>query len=201
MFLWSRIQNHRAASIANSMMLANEESGCKYHNLDHIKDMYEYLDSIHEPYDEVLDWAVLYHDVIYDNQPNKEYRSAEFWKLVSSSFSDLHDISQSVYNLILTTKDHLVTDGQSILVRADLQGLADPVKTFWNFTKILQESMILYGIDERIFAENSISFMHDLRERVKRNVELDPTHQEFYEDVKLGIDSTINLSRILKGEL
>jgi hypothetical protein len=33
------------------------------------------------------------------------------------------------------------------------------------------------------------------------NMDLDSTHREFYKDVKRGITSTTNLSRILKGEL
>ena len=30
------------------------------------------------PYNEELDFAVMHHDIVYDNQPEKEKRSAEF---------------------------------------------------------------------------------------------------------------------------
>ena len=55
--------------------------------------------------------------------------------------------------------------------------------------------------DEKTFADNNIKFMSGLYDRVEKNMETDPNHREFYKDVKRGIVSTINLSRILKGDL
>ena len=104
--------------------------------------------------------------------------------------------------MIYATKNHICENSnQSAIIRADLHALTNPVQTFHNFTLIMKESIALYGIDEVTFADNSIKFMRDLYGRIEKNMETDPDHREFYKQVMRGIVSTINLSRILKGDL
>jgi len=73
---WSRIQNTELATEAYVLMNENEMAGCQYHNNQHIEEMYQYLEDTDEPYDEALDWVVMFHDVVYDEKPEKEARSA-----------------------------------------------------------------------------------------------------------------------------
>lgn len=182
-----------------------DSSRCAYHNGSHVKDMYNYLDKTNEPYDECLDWAVLFHDIVYDDKPEKEYRSAVMFSDMKAKFSgcDLNLLNEGhVASLIMATEKHYVTyPGWSAIIRADLHALTSPLDTFYNFYAIMNESMYLYKIDELKFADNNINFMTDLYRRVEMNMDLDSTHREFYKDVKRGIVSTINLSRILKGDL
>lgn len=116
--------------------------------------------------------------------------------------------------MISATFDHLIhvhsSSGEKAIIRADLHALANPVDVVYNYLSIMEESMQLYKIDEKTFAENNIRFMggnpisgndRGLYGRVEKNMETDPDHREFYEDVKRGIVSTINLSRIIRGEL
>ena len=109
------------------------------------------------------------------------------------------------WQLIMATENHLLVDINpdivlhSAIVRADLHALADPLQTFYNFNKIMKESMAIYHIDEYEFAKNSEMFMKGLYNRVLSNSIVDSKHQVFYEDVLRGIASTIDLSRILRG--
>jgi hypothetical protein len=65
----------------------------------------------------------------------------------------------------------------------------------------MDESMNLYNINEVTFVDNNIKFMGGLYDRVQKNMETDPDHREFYKQVMRGIVSTMNLARILKGDL
>lgn len=191
-----------------------EETTCDYHNGWHVLKMYNYLAETNEPYDECLDWAVLFHDIVYDNQPEKEYRSAVMFSDMKAKYSgcNLSLLDEGhVAGLIMATKDHIVSyPSYSPIIRADLHALTNPLDTFYNFQSIMEESMNLYKIDEVTFADNNIRFMggnplggddRGLYGRVEKNMEKDPDHREFYKDVKRGIVSTINLARILKGDL
>lgn len=205
--MWSKIQNTHLARVARSYIILNEQRGCNYHNRDHVDSMYQYLEDTNEPYDEALDWAVLFHDIVYDDKPEKEYRSAVMFKERAVEYDGCNpDIweRERTCQLILQTADHVHNErrvGSSAIIRADLHALTNSVQTFRNFTLIMHESMNLYNIDELTFANNNIKFMDGLYKRVERNMELDPDHREFYNDVKRGIVSTINLSRILQGDL
>lgn len=204
---WSRITDTELAREAWDILYDRNYSDCKlaYHNAGHVMTMYRYLEKTNEPYNECLDWAVLFHDIVYDDKPQKEYRSALKFSEMKAVYKgcDLNPIDEAqVAELIMATEKHYVTYPKySAIIRADLHALTDPVMTFYNFKSILKESMYLYEIDERTFADNNIKFMGDLYKRVEMNMDLDSTHREFYKDVKRGIVSTINLSRILKGDL
>jgi predicted metal-dependent HD superfamily phosphohydrolase len=205
---WTRIANTELAMAAISRMDTNRMLGCSYHNMHHIEEMYDYLYETNEPYDEALDWAILFHDIVYDEGIGKELRSAKkFVEMADGRFDgcNLRPSEQArVYSLIMRTADHVIAPeviGSSAIIRADLHGLTKPVDVVYNYMNIMQESMWLYKVDENTFAENSIKFMRNLYSNVEKNMELDPVHREFYKEVKRGIVSTINLSRIIKGDL
>lgn len=199
---WSKITDTELAQAAWNILDSPRRA---YHNDWHVASMYKYLEQINEPYDECLDWAVLFHDIVYDEKPDKEYRSAVMFSDMKAKYSgcDLNPLNEGhVAALIMATEKHYVTyPGWSAIIRADLHALTSPLDTFYNFYSILNESMYLYKIDEVTFANNNINFMEGLFKRVDMNIDLDPIHADFYKDVKRGITSTINLSRILKGEL
>lgn len=208
---WSKIQDTELATEAWKIL---DDSLNDYHNGWHVARLYEYLDKTNEPYDEALDWAVLFHDIVYDNQPEKEQRSAEKFVEMAQFHGgcNLDFIGKvKVVNMIQSTITHVVELPQhSAIIRADLHALTNPVDVVYNFISIMEESMRLYEIGEQTFAENSIRFMSGnplggedkgLYGRVQKNMETDPDHREFYKEVLRGIVSTINLSRIIKGDL
>lgn len=203
---WSRIQDTPLALEARGLIELNELFGCAYHNLEHVESMYQYLADTNEPYDEALDWAILFHDIVYDEKPEKEYRSMKtFAEMVEKFDGCTPDIWERdrVCKLIMYTHDHVVTQypGSSAIVRADLHGLTNRLTAFQNFGKIMSESMKLYNIDMITFAENSEKFMTALLHRVSGNITTDPDHRDFYLEVGDGILYTISLSEFVQGKL
>lgn len=194
--MWSKINKEHIFKKYDSNALA-------YHNVHHLLNMYQYLEDSEEPYNEALDNAILYHDIIYDNLPDKELRSAKYM-IDRTMLLDYNSIVSIAYDLIMATKEHLVTDlSYSPIIRADLHGLTSIDTVLANYYNILHESIDLYNIDEKTFAKNNINFMEGLRSRVLRNANmLDPTHKDFYKKVAQGIDLTIKLSQaIIQSEL
>ena len=198
---WTQIADTELAIKAWEIL---DVSDCKYHNGWHVYKMYEYLHKTDEPYDECLDWAILFHDIVYDDKPEKEYRSAVMFSDMKEKYSgcDLNLLNEGhVAALIMATEKHYATyPSYSAIVRADLHALTDPVSVMYNYIDIMEESMWLYKIDEKTFAENNIKFMQDLYKRIDMNIDLDAKHAEFYKLVKRGIAGTMSMSRILIGE-
>jgi predicted metal-dependent HD superfamily phosphohydrolase len=204
---WSQVQGTELALHARLIIWDNaDHRELTYHNWDHVESMYQYLADTNEPYDEALDWAVLFHDIVYDEKPEKEYRSMKvFADMVERYEGCTPDIWERdrVCKLIIYTVDHVVTQypKSSAIVRADLHGLTKPLTTIQNFVNIMKESTALYGIDETEFARNSEKFMNELFWRVHRNAIYDVEHQQFYHDACKGVLTTINLAQILQGTL
>lgn len=201
-FPWSLIQSTPLATIARELITYNK---CEYHNWNHVVSMYQYFADTNEPYDEALDWAILFHDIVYDEKPEKELRSRITFTDMMGKYSgctpDIFERSR-VCKLIMCTVDHVVlteVKGSSAIVRADLHGLTKRLTAFENFGKIMKESMSLYNIDEVEFAKNSEKFMSTLFDRVGGNMINDPEYAEFYDRVKDGIILTINLALTVSG--
>jgi predicted metal-dependent HD superfamily phosphohydrolase len=204
--VWTRILDHDLASEAWTCLDNNEDNGCTYHNAKHVIEMYNYLEKTDQPYDEALDWAVLFHDIVYDAQPDKERRSADFFMLWAHDEGLDRGIIEQASMLILATIKHLVikdehVKGSSAIIRADLHALTNPVSTFNNFNKLLTESKNLYNIDEQIFAVRTETVMYELYGRLLYNKSVDPAYAQFYDDVLRGVTSTIALSRIIRGQI
>lgn len=203
MVSWSKIQG---TELAYEAFMRIADNNCAYHNLIHVDEMYQYLEDTNEPYDEALDWAVLFHDIVYDKHPEKEERSASLFFDIAKKFRGCNLEPQEldrVQFLILETINHKVTKdvylkGSSAIIRADLHALTDKVRATQNFVKIMNESMELYGCTVEEFADNNIKFMAGLNQRVAVNSTVDIEHKQFYIDVMKGIDLTIRPAQAIK---
>lgn len=203
MIPWTQISHKQLAIDAVGAIRHYTQSlGLKYHNYDHVVAMYQYLEDTNEPYDEALDWAVLFHDVVYDKDPNKESRSAEMFEFnaqIPKYEIDLYSIPKTK-RMILATEHHIVYDPEvSAIVRADLHALTNPVTTIENFVKIMEESCLLYKTTPLNFASNSESFMEGLSKRVHGNISSDPSHEVFYLKVIQGIRNTKKLGAMVQN--
>lgn len=204
---WTQIESTELFRMARLVIFDNSDyRELTYHNWSHVKSMYQYLADTNEPYDEALDWAVLFHDIVYDEKPEKELRSAKVFVNMVERYEgcNLHPAEKgSVYSLIMRTVDHVVmpeVKGSSAIIRADLHGLTNRLTSFKNYGSIMEESMNLFGIDEATFAKNNYHFMGGLRSRVATNTVLDPDHGQFYLDVaNVGISLTMQLSQLMQG--
>ena len=202
MIPWTRIQHRQLAIDAvGAIKHYAVELGLSYHNFDHVVSMYQNLADTNEPYDVALDWAVLFHVIVYDKDDGKEKRSAamfDFNARIPKYEIDPIIIAPAT-RMIMATAYHIVVEhGVSAIVRADLHALANPVTTIQNFLKIMDESCALYKITPSNFAKNSESFMDALYERVLGNITSDPSHEEFYQKVLGGIRTTITLAKMIQ---
>lgn len=203
---WSRIQSTELASEARGRIELNEIYGCAYHNLDHVLSMYQYLADTNEPYDEALDWAVLFHDIVYDAEPEKEWRSAKMFFDMNQQYPTVSDkeVLWNIESNIVATIDHSIrltaNEFERAIIRADLHALTDKVQTTRNFVKIMDESMNLYGCTVEEFAEKNILFMEGLTDRMLLNLLAVDTNEEvFYKSIIEGIGTTIRLAQAMKG--
>ena len=189
--MWSNLERTEVYYAVNHRLY---KQGHAYHNMSHVKSMYDYLEQTAEPYSLPLDIAVLAHDVVYDESPNKEFRSVQVLKSMSVNLPE--DAVAEAAELIMATEKHLVTDIRySAIIRADLHQLANITTVIENYAKLTRESVRLYNCSEYDFAKNNSKFMYDIRHRVIKNAfTLDSAHRDFYLDVCTGIDLTLKFS-------
>jgi predicted metal-dependent HD superfamily phosphohydrolase len=203
---WSKIQKTELATEAYVLMNENEIKGCQYHNNSHIEAMYQYLEETGEPYDEALDWAVMFHDVVYDAEPKKEWRSSLAFSEMKDNYRgcnlSLWDVSK-VSGLIMATEKHLIetrnlSKNYSAIIRADLHALTSKVDTVNNFTKIMNESMALYDCNIQDFAASNIQFMSGLHARMAINIlNVNEDEKLFFYLVQEGINLTIRMAQAI----
>lgn len=183
--MWSKLLNVGVGIVAKDYYDLNR---CQYHNWQHILDCYRYLEQNSVPYNEDLDYAVLHHDIVYDQWPNKEARSAGF---VATKYPDM----SGAIDPIMATVDHSIKGRSEIarwMIRADLHQLADLRLAAANYVKIMDESIDLYNIDLQTFARNNQQFMQGLKKTVINNYAED--NNQFWLDVLRGIDLTMQIS-------
>jgi hypothetical protein len=183
--MWSKLVDFGIGIVAKDYYDLNR---CQYHNWQHILYCYDYLESRAVPYSQDLDFAVLHHDIIYDNKPHKEARSAEF---VLKKYPDM----LGAIDPIMATVDHSIRHrGQDSrwMIRADLHQLADVKMVLKNYVAIMNESVDLYKIDICDFAKNNLSVMQSLKNTMYDNYAVD--NDTFWIDVIKGIDLTIDIS-------
>lgn len=191
--MWSKLIEVPVGIIAKEFYDLNH---CAYHNWQHILDCYKYLEMEQIEYDEDLDFAVMHHDIVYDDKPEKELRSAEL-------MLNWYPAQTAAYDIIMSTADHKTVDRdwKSIeMIKADLHQLAVPAMALENYVKIMRESTQLYQINEREFAKNNISFMNNLQVTAFENYD-NEGDTVFWNSVIRGIELTISVSRELEKSL
>lgn len=188
-----------------------QDDKLKYHNKQHVERClaviskiidfnYEFL---HENFTkEELQWAIIFHDWTYDSKGSNEFRSAQYAVLALKYMIGLENISpEKVHTMIMSTTSHSLTDWPDYcktIIKADLFDLTDAYRTIQNWEKIREESILLYGIDNKEFAKNNIRFMNGLNETMLNNFNYSKDY--FWKDVSEGIKLTIKLSKHLLEE-
>jgi hypothetical protein len=197
--MWSKLIGDTFRTRTRAEIYAREyyDTGrCAYHNWRHILDCYDYLEKSAVAYNEDLDYAVMHHDIVYDDQPFKELRSAEL-------MLEWYPSRKTAAEIIMSTADHdlssiAIDDSLSIhMIKADLHQLADPVQATRNYVKIMDESIGLYGITPLEFAENNAIFMMNMQHTIFTNISLD-TDQQFWTAVRQGTAHTIRISQSMQ---
>jgi len=190
--MWSKLisDNYRTNTAAAIMAKDYYDiNNCAYHNWQHILDCYTYLEQSNTPYDENLDYAVLYHDVIYDEKPNKELRSADF-------LLKFFPGKRRAAEIIMATETHNIKDSdwQKIaMIKADLHQLTDSVCALQNYVLIMREAMQLNSCTMLEVAQGNKAFMSQLSNTVIHNKNVD-NDDAFWDAVYNGIELTMRIS-------
>lgn len=130
-----------------------------WHAFNHILRRYEIAAALDIPYDINLDLAILCHDVIFDEFPQKEARSAQWLVDEIGSLA-----SRKPCELIMTTETHMPgSDNRMIMI--DLYDLLSESRTQEDREMIRLESMALYGITSEQFDIENRKFFAAMSQR------------------------------------
>ena len=169
----------------------------EYHNWEHVEYVMEWLEAHGHNYDSYI-LAALYHDVIYDDLPNKEFRSVNFLHktIFDERFKPSAETVGKASVMIASTTDHKFDNWPEYchpLIKADLHQLGDPGKVVLNYGNIMRESIRLYSVSEYEFADKSIINLRLLSDTCKDNQLIDDD-DVFWGNVQLGIETSIRIS-------
>ena len=167
----------------------------KYHTYSHVLDVTERLPIFLDDVSLELYLAAMFHDVIYDEQPNKELRSAEQAKAFCSRYSEVD--SQRVFDLIMATDGHSVKeylhDEEAIaLIKADLHSLTDPIESLRAHLDIIDESCALYDLTPYQASLECRKFMQEFSLTMRENFNL--TGDRYWLKVYAGCKNTSALA-------
>ncbi|MFC0339569.1 hypothetical protein [Paracoccus niistensis] len=166
---WTHLEG---TEIWNAARAAHAEpKGRHYHNFDHVERLYEIAAEQRVPYDLALDLAILIHDVIYDDQPDKERRSAD-WML---GFAPVPPDAawQRAADLILSTIHH-GPGGDDRLELLDLHDFGDLERGLRNRERLAREFEELAGVKRESFLAGNTAFMAKMADRIEEELDLAP---------------------------
>lgn len=120
------------------------QRGRYYHNLAHIEACLNDFRDVSGLTDTpgLVEFAIWYHDVVYDvSRSDNEQKSAEVASEVCSWAKISNDASQEIYDLIVVTKHHNVSDSinQKIIIDVDLAILGKPANDYDIYEKAIRK--------------------------------------------------------------
>ncbi len=160
--MWSRLQGTdlwKQAEVAHA-----SPAGRLYHGFPHPMRLYEIAEMLGIPYDPDLDKGILTHDVIYDNLPHKELRSAA-WLL------ERDPGAKKAVSLIHSTIHHDPGEDNRLIL-LDLYDIGDAERALKNRDLIAGEYENLYGLPREDFLAGNATFMLGLAARLNRGFAL-----------------------------
>lgn len=143
--------------------------GRHYHDFAHVERLYEIAAETRLPYDLSLDLAILTHDVVYDDAPDKERRSASW--LMDFAPAAPNAIWQSAVDLVLSTIDHH-PGGDDRLALLDLHDFTDLDRSLQNRELLVQEFAALAGADRESFLTGNGAFLEKMAGRIEDDLYL-----------------------------
>lgn len=83
-----------------------------YHNLNHIKSMFDYIESLNRNYTEkelsILHKSIWFHDIVYNpRKHNNEEQSVEEFKKSKTYYATSKEDREAIIEMIMSTKDHI----------------------------------------------------------------------------------------------
>jgi len=180
---WSRLLHTEMGDFVMDVM--DNKPELTYHNGGHVRRMYDRARQWRLPYDCALDAAILWHDSVYDSEPDKELRSAEWLRDTAREYPEWFvDVPIArASEMILTTINHIIIpEVSSHLIKLDLFELGIPERQNENFWNIISESRKLYDIDNLTAAQKTVDFMRQFATVVSENAVTDFWSNDFAGD-------------------
>ena len=173
--------------------------GLPYHNVNHVTNLYKWYGENNVPYNYDLDVATAFHDSVYDDKVNKEYRSVAFMLRVTDA-----TVSDKAVMGIMATETHLLPekfDPVTVpIIMADVHRLGLGFTRIADFYSIMEESTRLYGITEQEAARGSLEFMlnflNTVRINATRKYEEVPDSSNFWNNIEAGVKAIIREAAI-----
>lgn len=172
--MWSRLQGTAIWDKAEAAYAS--PAGRHYHNIGHVLRLYEIAERSGLRYDRALDLAILAHDAVYDDEPEKERRSAD-WLLENADEDEDLGVLASAERLVMSTADH-APSADNRLVLLDLHDLGDPGLSLANRELVAQEFGALMGVSREQFLPGNAKFMLGMADRIEAGLSRAPVADE-----------------------
>lgn len=198
---WSKLIDTPVGSYVSNLM-ANES--LHYHNFKHVMRLYEIAEQLNIAYDINLDMAILWHDAVYDNQDDKELRSAVLMRDTARDYPEWFEgvNVNTVFSLIMNTYGHIFNSNiNPTMIILDLYDLTIPERRKANFENIVKESIALYGITEEDICKNTVDFMNSYAKTMFDNATRDLQNFDMWNDIGSGCIKTKTLAKLRLAEL
>ena len=190
LFPWTRLAGTPLWNAARATYGADPRR--RYHVWAHVGRLYHWAQVWSLPYDLALDRAILAHDVIYDERPDKEIRSAQWLQAMTG------EACETEVALIHATIAHPITPGGDNRIQLlDLADLGVPSFVAPNRVLIRAEIVALHDITALDFARGNLTFFSAMRERYPQSLlaQLDATEAAHLAPILAGIDTCLALAQ------
>lgn len=188
---WTKLADEPVFAAAKAIYQSDPRR--RYHGWHHVEALYDFAaNKFGFEYDRDLDLAVLAHDVIYDDQPEKELRSAEWLRDQLGSEAD------KACDFIMRTVEHPVSeDGDNRMVMLDLAHFTEPDLLVYSRELVFLEYQGLHGIDRRTFLKGNAAFFEMMLSRYSddRLADLPADERAVFVQIREGIARSIAISK------
>ncbi len=181
---WGQLLTCELAGKAKEHMMQNPS--LTFHNWEHIERVAWHAQYTFEfPFDVAFGKAIVAHDVVYDNKPQKEWRSAEW--LFAADGETTTNITAARH--IMKTDGHQITDDNRMIL-VDLGNFMYPRMTHEDFYKVMMESMNLYKAKPAVIIDASLAFLTKLHDNFSDDVlnNVTPMERMAFLGIRTGIE-------------
>jgi predicted metal-dependent HD superfamily phosphohydrolase len=192
--LWKRIGAKGDPSpLADFFFKAYSEPHRHYHNLRHISECLNELDSAAELASsaEAVELALWFHDVVYDtNAHDNEEQSALLARRWLADAGVENALIEKTCNLVLATKDHNVTLDRdaALVVDVDLSILGQPERRFLEYEQQIRAEYA--WVEARLFARKRAEILEEFLSR-PRIYSTGPFYDRYEKRARFNLQTSI----------
>jgi len=159
----------KISDVINKLTEKYNENHRYYHNLSHIKSMYDSLSNFKDKIDnnESIFYAIWFHDIIYNTKSfDNEERSSDYAKNMLSDFKISAIIIRKVIQLILITKNHCPAENsfdEKIFLDSDLSILGQNKDKYKVYMESIRKEF--HWVDDKNYNASRINILNNFLKR------------------------------------